>query len=284
MVNTLIAIVFGTLAVLLPVVSISFWSFIFLMLFPYSRTVFSKVIFFRGADRSLRYIILGMTPIFFMAASFIAATISVIGEFTFIMMIYIVDPSLSPGAQVISVMSAGPIEESAKLILAGLIYMTFFLIWRKVPKDKQMEVKRDTVKDGMIFGLFAGASFGFLESLLYLSQNFNTLAISDIHFGTLDPIIWRFVLGVLIHAVYTGIASAGLGRRSMGSKIFVTAIALSIATILHALNNGIQGYIILILEMDNLKGWLISDLLQGILIIIGIGIFIIGWKTSRKFY
>jgi RsiW-degrading membrane proteinase PrsW (M82 family) len=282
MVNLFIAILLGSLAVLLPVVSLIFWSLVVLGFFPYSRKVFPKVVFLKGADRSLRNIMVGMIPIIFMTASFISAGISIVGGYAFLIMIQIFDPSFSSISTVISLMSAGPIEESAKLLAAILIYLSFFLIWRKVPLNKQKKVKRDRVKDGMLFGLFVGASFGFLESLLYLFQNFITLSLWETSFYTLDPIIWRFVLGVMIHALYTGIASAGLGRSRFISKVMVTVIALSASVILHALNNGVQGVIILILEMDNLKGWLISDILQGILVFIGICIFIMAWRSSRK--
>jgi RsiW-degrading membrane proteinase PrsW (M82 family) len=282
MVNILLGILYGTLAVLLPVIALVSWSFVFLALFPYSKNEFQKVIFLKGADDSLRYIMIGMIPIYFVAVGFVSAGLSIFGELFFILFIVLFDPSVSPVSQVISVMSAGPIEESAKLGMSLLIYLTFYWIWRKVPVEKHKEVQRDTVKDGLIFGLFAGASFGFLESLLYLSGNFQTLAAVGPSFETIDPILWRFVLGVMIHALYTGIASAGLGRKTMGSKVAVTAISLSIAVILHALNNGIQGVFILILEMDNLAGWLITDALQGGLVIIGIVIFMVFWKTSKK--
>lgn len=281
-VNILIAILYGTLAAMLPVISLSVWTLFLLKFFPYARKEFQNVIFLKGADNSLRYIILGMIPVFFLAASITSAMISVIGEAIFMVMVYIVDPALTPVSMVISVMSAGPIEESAKLGMAVLIYMTFHFIWRKVPAQKHKEVQRDTVKDGLLFGLFAGASFGFLESLLYLFSNFQMLATGDLNFSTLDPILWRFVLGVMIHALYTGIASAGLGRKTMGAKVLVTGVALSIAVVLHSLNNGIQGYFILILEMDNLTGWLITDALQGGLVLIGFAVFIFAWKTSRK--
>jgi RsiW-degrading membrane proteinase PrsW (M82 family) len=282
MVNLFLAVLYGTLSVLLPVISLVFWSFLFLLFFPYSRKEFRKVIFFKNTDRSLRYIMKGLAPVLFMVSSFISASISIIVSYSVLVMISVYDPSNSSWSYVIALMSAGPIEESAKLFMVIVIYLTFYLIWKKVALRKRTRIKRDHVKDGMIFGLFVGASFGFLESLLYLFQNFTSLALLGSDFFTLDPIIWRFTLGVLIHAVYTGIASAGLGRRRFISKIIVTAVALSISVFLHAMNNGIQGFIILILKMNDLKGWLISDILQGIFVLGGIAVFIFLWKTSRK--
>jgi RsiW-degrading membrane proteinase PrsW (M82 family) len=283
MVNLLVSILYGILAVLLPVIALAGWTYLFIKLFPYARKEFQKVVFLKGVDRSLRYIMLGMMPIYFLTVSIISAGISVLGELMFMIIVILFDPSFSAPSQVLSVMSAGPIEESAKLGMAIMIYLTFYWIWKKVPLEKHNEVKRDTVKDGLIFGLFAGASFGFLESVLYMLTNFTTLASVGASFETLDPIMWRFVLGVMIHALYTGIASAGLGRKTMGSKVIVTCFSLSIAVVLHSLNNGIQGVFILILEMDSLSGWLITDALQGGLVVVGIVVFILFWKNSKKY-
>jgi len=283
MVNIVLGILYGVLAAMLPVLSLVAWAFIFSRFFPYTRREFTKVVFLKDADRTLYYIMLGMIPIFFLTGSIVSAGLSVVGEGMFMVFLYMFDNSMSAASQVINVMSAGPIEESMKLLVAGLTYMTIYLIWKKVPLDKQKKVNRDTVKDGLIIGIFAGASFGFLESLLYLFSNFTQLTTDGFNFGTVDPILWRFVLGVMVHALYTGIASSGLGRGTIGSKVAVTSVALGISVVLHALNNGIQGYIILILEMDNMTGWIISDILQGVLILIGIGIFIAAWKTSKKF-
>ncbi|MGA1793398.1 MAG: PrsW family glutamic-type intramembrane protease [Thermoplasmatota archaeon] len=279
----MLGILYGVLAAMLPVVSLFGWVWIFTRFFPYARKKFTKVVFLKDADRTLYYIMLGMIPIFFLTGSMVSAGLSIVGEGMFMVFVYIFDNSMSAPSQVIGLMSAGPIEESMKLLVAALIYMTIYLIWKKVPLEKQKRVNRDTVKDGLVIGVFAGASFGFLESLLYLFSNFTQLATDGFTFGIIDPIIWRFVLGVMVHALYTGIASAGLGRKTTGAKVAVTTAALGLATVLHALNNGIQGYIILILEMDNLRGWIISDILQGALILIGIAAFIFAWKTSRKF-
>ncbi|MBN1538884.1 MAG: PrsW family intramembrane metalloprotease [Candidatus Thermoplasmatota archaeon] len=283
MVNPLLGTLYGVLAAILPVISLTVWTLIFTLFFPYSRREFGKVVLFRGADRTLRYIMLGMTPIFFLAASIVSAGLSIMLEAFFMVFIFIFDSSMSPASQVLSLMSAGPIEETMKLLTAGLIYMTIYLIWRKARRNRQLEVKRDRVKDGMIIGCFAGAAFGFLESILYLFSNFTALALQGPSFGSIDPILWRFVLGVMVHALYTGIASAGLGRRTIPMKVIATAVFLTASVVLHALNNGIQGYIVLVLEMDNTTGWLISDILQTFLILIGIALFILAWKTSDKF-
>ncbi|MGA1865900.1 MAG: PrsW family glutamic-type intramembrane protease [Thermoplasmatota archaeon] len=282
MVNPLLGTFYGILAAVLPVISLMAWTFIFAFFFPYTRREFRKVVLFKGTDRTLRYIMIGMTPIFFMAASMVSAGLSIMMEAFFMVFIFLFDSSMSASSQILSLMSAGPIEETMKLLTAGLIYMTIYLIWRKAPKSRQLEVKRDPVKDGMIIGCFAGAAFGFLESILYLFSNFTVLAVQGPSFGSIDPILWRFVLGVMVHALYTGIASAGLGRRTITGKVIYSFVFLTASVVLHALNNGIQGYIILVLEMDNPTGWLISDALQTLLILIGITIFILAWKTSDR--
>ncbi|MGA1820820.1 MAG: PrsW family glutamic-type intramembrane protease [Thermoplasmatota archaeon] len=283
MVNIMLGILYGVLAAVLPAVSLLAWTWVFTRFFPYSRREFAKVVFLKGADRTLYYIMLGMVPIFFLTVSLVSAGLSFVGEGMFLFIVYLFDPAISNASQVIVGMSAGPIEESMKLLAAGLIFMTIHLIWKKVPAKEQREVKRDTVKDGIIIGVFAGASFGFLESILYLFAHFVQLSADGVSFILMDLIIWRFVLGVFVHALYTGIASAGLGRRTFGNKALVTSIALSISVILHSLNNGIVGYISLMTDLDDAIGVAISDVLQVSLILVGIVIFIFAWKTSRKF-
>jgi RsiW-degrading membrane proteinase PrsW (M82 family) len=283
MVNMGLGILYGVLAVILPVIALASWSFVFVRLFPYARKEFQKVVFLKGSDDSLRYIVIGMIPVFFIAASLVAAGISVVIGLFFRLILYLIDPSLGPITQTIEAMSAGPIEESAKLSMALLIYLTFYWIWRKVPWQKHDEVKRDTVKDGMVFGLFVGASFGFLESLLYLFFNFIGLASFGFSYETMNPIIWRFVLGVMIHAMYTSIASAGLGRKTMNRKLVVTAIVLGISIILHALNNGVHGFILFVMDLGDKLGLILVDVIQITLVIIGLVIFVALWRTSKRF-
>ncbi|MBN1390452.1 MAG: PrsW family intramembrane metalloprotease [Candidatus Thermoplasmatota archaeon] len=278
MVGPFLGMFYGILSVMLPVLSLTAWTLIFILFFPYSREVFLKMVFHRGTMGALRYIMIGLTPIVFFFSSITSAGLSVLGEAVFMGIIYIFDSSMSPVSQMLSLMSAGPIEESMKLAVAVLVYITIQILWRSKPKDP----RRDRVREGMITGCFVGASFGFFESLLYLFSNFMTLATDGPSFGSVDPILWRFILGVMIHALYTGIASAGLGRRTITGKVLITAAFLTVSVVLHALNNGIQGFIVLILEMDNVLGWLISDIAQGLLILIGMVIFIVTWKVSHR--
>ena len=222
--NAALGIIFGFLTVILPLVSFVGWAFLFTRFFHYSRESFPRTIFLRDWGKTARYISLGLIPIFFAAASIVSASISILFEFMISIIVILIFSIESSVAQLSILMSAGPIEESAKLVCAGLLYMTIYLIWKKRPEQSR---ERNRVKDGLIIGLFAGAAFGLLESVLYLFAGFNLFMNQPISLFTVDPIVWRFVLGVSLHALYTGIASAGLGRSSFGSKIAYTSVFLT---------------------------------------------------------
>ncbi|MEA3558035.1 MAG: PrsW family glutamic-type intramembrane protease [Candidatus Thermoplasmatota archaeon] len=277
--NSFFGIMFGFLAIILPLVSLIGWVFLFTRFFHYSREVFPKSIFLRGWGSTARYISLGLLPLFMSAASIVSASISIIFELLVSIIVILIFSGGSNVTLLTVTMSAGPIEESAKLLCAGLLYMTVYLIWRKRP---EMSKERNRVKDGLLIGLIAGASFGLLESVLYLFAGFDIFMNQPISLFTVDPILWRFVLGVSIHALYTGIASAGLGRSSFRSKVAYTLIFLPVAVVLHSLNNGVQGFFIYVLDMDGTAGLIIIDILQILLILIGCGVFILLWKMAGK--
>jgi len=283
MVNIALSIIYGITAAFLPVISLITWLYIFTRFFPYTKREFSKVVFLKDADKALRYIMLGMMPIFFLTGSLISAGLATIGEGLFMVLLYILDNSFPAVSEILVGISAGPIEESMKFLIAGLIFMTIHLIWRKVPIEKQKKVNRDPVKDGMIIGVFAGGSFGFLESLGYLFSHFLQISIEGFSFVVIDMIIWRFILGVFVHALYSGIASAGLGRKTFRKKVVATSLVLSTSVLLHSLNNGIGGYISYLTDLKDIPGIIVSDILQGTFLLVGIGIFIFLWKTSKKY-
>lgn len=272
-----VSMLFGLLVVILPFISFSVWALLFMSLFPYSRKTFPLSIFLKEWGATAKFISLGLIPLFLLASSMISAGISIVLELGFALVASMVFAGDTNITLMTVLMSAGPIEESAKLLCAALIYMTVFLIWKKRP---QMAKRRNRVKDGLIIGLLAGASFGLLESILYMFSGFNTLISRPLTLSTIDPLIWRFTLGVSLHAVYTGLASAGLGRSTLMKKVAFTSIFLSAATILHSLNNGIQGYFTLYSDIEGITQIIITDIIQFGLAASAVVLFIVLWKTS----
>jgi hypothetical protein len=82
--------------------------------------------------------------------------------------------------------------------------------------------------------------------------------------------------------MYTAIASIGLGRPNSMSMLRWTAIGLSVAVILHSLNNGIQGLFLLILGMDGLPIYILIDISQIVLMLIGAIWLISVWRRRRE--
>jgi hypothetical protein len=284
MVNPLIAIIFGSSVILLPLISLTVWTFIFLRFFPYSRKEFPKFSLLKGVDTSLRYIMISLMPVYFISASLISAGLSVVMEGG-VMILFI--PFYEAGAgipETLSVMSAGPIEESAKLLLSFLLYLSFFLIWRARVKRGEKGWKGNGVKDAMICGLFIGASFGFLESILYMFGHFNDLATKGPSLEVIDPLIWRFLLGVAIHAIYTSIASSGLGRKTIQGKVVMTAVVLTISIIFHAFFNGVQGLVTFVLEWEGTVAFVVTDIVQMVLVLITFLVFLFIWKKGDSLW
>jgi len=284
MVSAPLAILFGSAVVLLPLISLGIWTIILLRFFPYSRNTFLGFSLIKEVDASLRLIVISLAPVFFITASLLSAGISVILEGG-VMLMFI--PFYDTGAgipETLSVMSAGPIEESAKLLLAFSLYLSFYLIWRARKKKGKDGWKGNGVKDAMLCGLFVGASFGVFESMLYMFGHFTELAAKGPSLEIIDPLIWRFVFGVAIHAMYTGIASAGLGRETNFRRIGMTAAVLSVSIVLHAVFNGVQGLVTFILEWEGWVAFVVTDINQMILMVITFIIFVLLWKKGDSLH
>ncbi|MFO8050142.1 MAG: PrsW family glutamic-type intramembrane protease [Thermoplasmatota archaeon] len=277
--SVILGILFGALAVILPLVSFVVWGFVFMKLFRYSSEQFPQTIFLRGWGATARYISIGMIPLFIIAASLLSAGISIVFEMIFMVIVSLILSAQGGIALVLSLMSAGPIEESAKLLCSAMIYMLIFLVWKSRP---EMSKERNRIKDGMIIGLIAGSSFGLLESVLYLFSGFDLLLTSSPTISTVDPIVWRITLGVSIHALWTGISSTGLGRSTLKRKLGYSAVFLMVAVVFHSLNNGVQGFFYYILDMKGTTGLVITDIIQFSMVVMGIVIFILLWKKAKK--
>ncbi|MGA1848051.1 MAG: PrsW family glutamic-type intramembrane protease [Thermoplasmatota archaeon] len=283
MVNPFIAILFGSAVMLLPLVSLAVWTMVLLWFFPYSRKEFPKFALLRG-DASLRYIVISLIPVYFISSSLISAGISVVLEGGVVLMLL---PFYGMGAgipETLSVMSAGPIEESAKLLLSFLLYLNLYLVWRARAKRGSEKWKGNGVKDAMICGLFIGAAFGFLESILYMFGHFSDLASKGPSLEIIDPLVWRFLLGVAIHAIYTSIATAGLGRKTIQGKVAMTSAVLAISIIFHAVFNGVQGFIVFVLEWEGTLAFVVTDIIQMILVIITFVVFLFLWRKGDSIF
>jgi len=267
-------------AVFLPLVSLFSWSGLLLYISRYARESFSVQVLWRAKDTVLRYSSYAITPIVFILSGVVAATFSVVFEFLVVIFVFL--PGFSEVIiQMVSLISAGPIEETGKLLVAIGLYLILILMGKKIRETSEVSGK-NRVKDGMIIGLFVGASFGFIESLMYMLYGFISLRQEGFSFFTIDPLVWRFVLGVSIHAVFTAIACVGLGQKGMTRKILYTISALGIAATVHALNNGVEGYITLVLEYDTLASVLLVDAIQISLVIFDFIILIIFWNILSR--
>ena len=264
---------FGFLSFSLPLFSLITWFLILRFVSPYFRSGFSRVAGWTSRNETIRYSSLALTPVIFATCGLIAAGFAVLFE-----LMFMVGVSVFAADQefilMMTLVSAGPIEECVKFLLASLLFVLVYYLGRK------RKGGNGTV-DGIICGLVVGASFGLLESFLYLAQGFSNLSSSGPDYITLDPILWRFILGVSIHAVFTGIATSGIGRKKWTSKISFTLLGLSIAIFMHSLNNGVQGIVALNSNMYEIGPVLLIDVIQIFLVALDFAILAVLWRRAK---
>ncbi|MGA1822444.1 MAG: PrsW family glutamic-type intramembrane protease [Thermoplasmatota archaeon] len=267
-------------SILLPILSLSSWSGLLAYTSRYAREVFAYQVLWKTKEAVLRYSSFSITPVLFILSGVISAGFAIAVGFVFLLFMAVSGLSIEI-IGFISLVSAGPVEETGKLLVAIGLYALLMVLGKKVGETREVKGK-NRVKDGMLIGMFVGASFGFIESILYLIMGFIGLKQNGFMFQTIDPVIFRIILGVSIHAVFTGIASAGLGQKGWKRKVVYTVLVLGIAASVHSLNNGISGFASIILGLDSLLSLLIVDTLQIILVVFDFIILIIFWNYLSR--
>ena len=262
------------LSITIPLfMAVSSWA-VFHIPSRYARRVFFKRIGWTSNDLAARSISLALTPWVYMATGWTSASISIFFELIGAVMLMVIGLPDNWSA-FLMVVSAGPIEEGAKFLCALVL---FLVVDRAILRNAGGG--RDPVKDAIMAGFLVGCSFGLIESIGYLAMGFSGIIKGGISYETLDPVIWRTLLGVPIHGLYTAIACMGLGRRTAISKIALTIVGLLSATILHSLNNAVQGLFVFILEREGAMEIMIVDALQIGLIFFGAILLITAWNLG----
>lgn len=269
-------------------VSLSFISLVFyLALFhrgsSYFREIFLKKIRWRYGRKAFRDIHFALSPCIFFAFSFISAGLAVALELFVALLLSISLTSmdiLADPAGIILLMSAGPIEEGTKLSMAiiGVLFIYLLIGGR----GGSGPARRLTIRDGIIIGLFTGASFGLLEAMLYMVTDISLMFKSGMGFEVLFSLGWRFTLGIFVHAIYTGIASSFLGDRLWVRKVLGTIGVYLLAATLHALNNGIPGVIIYRMDDTSVGALMLVLALQLFLIAISCVALFLLWRRDEK--
>lgn len=274
MISYLVILLMGSMTVFLPLLSLFIWGSILGMASPYFRKNFTRNIGWMSRDRTVKLSSLALTPWIFMITG-----LASVGFALFFELLFLVGVSLLITNQEIilltTLVSAGPIEEVGKLLITILVFIPVYHMGRN-------RRGKNSALDGIICGLIVGGSFGFLESLTYMIQGFSLLSTNGFNFLTLDPLIWRFVLGVSIHAVFTGIASAGIGRDSWRGKLFYTLIGLSVAIFMHSLNNGVEGLASLLFNMNEIVPVIWTDVIQITFVLIDFTILVMLWRNGSS--
>lgn len=98
----------------------------------------------------------------------------------------------------------------------------------------------DNVRDGFIYGALIGAGFNWIESALYVQQNFVEFGTAPYGFQVGTRFAW---LGLAGHALFSGIFGAALGVARATSKrwlqLLAPAIGFALAILGHAWNNSL---------------------------------------------
>jgi hypothetical protein len=275
------AIAIACLAI--PLLGFIFYTAIFFVASPYFRNVFIGSIGLKGEDRVKKLIGSGLAPHLFLMMMALSVTFSLILELFFVL---VLSPlALFMDIKVVAVahlVLAGPIEESMKLIVAALSFVGLYLLlsWGKVMDRPYGEISN--VKNGMIIGLLTGASFGMAESVLYLFSGLSSLSSGDTSALTIDAVVWRVILGVIVHAVYCGVASSGLGRTGWARKVLFTMAGLSLAVLYHSLNNGVSGVMQFFSGLEVSQMLLVTDIIQSALFIMAVVTLVLLWKFSAE--
>ncbi len=260
------------LAVILPFLSAFVWYILLGFLLPGFPKIIGKVLFLKNKERWKKDASLSFSQILVHLSILVSIPASAVMEVLFIVPIVLVLGVESGLAQTLGVASAGPIEEVMKLLSAIVVYLIILLTHGGLRKGY------DKVKVGIIAGIFSGAVFGLVESIGYLSIALEEIIINGPTLQYMDAFFWRVILGVSVHAVYTGVASGGIGRDGWSGKVKITSILLFISIIFHTMNNGIQGFFFLILEMEDALGYILVDIIQGSMVLASLVILALVWR------
>jgi hypothetical protein len=262
----------ATAAVMLPLISAAVWFLIFSFILPGFPLVVRKLLFIGNAGKWKQDVAVSFTQLMFHLSMMVSLPASAVLELIVLIPLALLMGVESGVTQTLVVASAGPIEETMKFASALVIFIIIFLTHGRLKGDY------NPIKVGIISGIFAGTVFGLVESIGYLSIALEELVLNGPTLQYMDAFVWRVLLGVSIHASYTGLASGGMGRRTWSERVRITSILLGIAIVYHTLNNGVQGFIFLILEMDDASGYLIVDVFQGFLAVSNLILLSLVWR------
>jgi len=128
------------------------------------------------------------------------------------------------------------VEEIAK----GLALVVFVAV-SLVARGRYGIPRFDGLTDGLVYGAAIGLGFAFTEDLLYLLVRASDEGLEQ----GLDAYLSRrnfFGIGMLRHAIYTGVFGAGLGLATWSlrrtAKLLLPVMGLLGAMVLHAFHNG----------------------------------------------
>lgn len=264
----------AVLSISIPLLSAYIWFNIFGKIFPGFRGMVASII---GRNDSWRRdITLSSVQIIFYVVCLIAIPMAVALELMVAAPFFLLFGMDDPYILTLTVSSAGPIEELMKLFASIIVFIIMIRSMKKRSEGKER------VRLGMVSGFFAGACFGFVESIGYIAPAFWEIIENGLTGELIDAVIWRAILGVSIHAIYTGLASGGLGRKNRRSILTITTQLLVISIIFHTLNNLVQGIFLLILDIDLTIAYMMTDLFQ--ILLITILIFITYWVWKGKMF
>ncbi len=275
--NTLLlALIIGFTAAVAPLISMAVWSYCLYLLSPHVRRR-NRFWNDRSPDSvEFRNIIASLLVPAFIISALVSGGLAIVISIIIIIPSMIVEIILGTSGKVslmIGLISAGPVEESTKLLVSLLL---FLLIYWLIPKVRPGS-KRIGIKDGIMVGLFVGASFGAFESVLYISGGMMPLVTEPFVYENADPIIFRILFGVSLHAIWAGISSAAFGERR--KRVLKTFSYLLLASILHSLFNGIQGAVFIAAGLEGFLWLMVVNAFQITLIVVSI---LVLWKLWNR--
>ncbi|MCK5772470.1 MAG: PrsW family intramembrane metalloprotease [Thermoplasmata archaeon] len=272
----ILSLIIGLTAAVAPLLSLAVWSGGLYLVSPHVRR---RARFWR--DRSshganFRNIIASLIVPAFVISALVSGGLAIVISVVILIPPMIVEVMLGTSGTVsfmIGLISAGPVEESTKLLVSIILFLLIYWLHPKVrPGSKQIGLK-----DGIMVGLFVGASFGAFESVLYISGGMLPLVTEPFVYENADPIIFRILFGVSLHAVWTGISSSALGDRR--HRVLKTLSFLLLASFIHSFFNGIQGAIMLVAGLDGLLWLMVINGFQISLIAVSI---LVLWKLWNR--
>lgn len=271
-----LSLIIGLTAAVAPLISMAVWSYGLYLVSPHVRR---RNRFWR--DRSLKGVGLRNMMASLLAPAFIISALVSGGLAIVISLIILIPPMMvevilgtsGTVSLMIGLISAGPVEESTKLLVSLLLFLLVSWLLPKVRPGSQ----RIGIKDGIMVGLFVGASFGAFESVLYISGGMMPLLTEPFVYENADPIIFRILFGVSLHAVWTGISSSALGGRK--HRVLKTFSFLLLASFMHSLFNGIQGAIMVVAALEGFLWLMVVNAFQITLIVVSI---LVLWKLWNR--